>query len=284
MPDALAFLLINFISTLLFFLIAGGFSAWVFHARFSGSSIRLLVEYGFVAFAACFVVMMVGLFRPDLVARFLEAAAGRLRPMNDRWWARTLAWVFESVASTVDQYRSACTRFISEAPLLPVASFVLTVVLYLNKFTLGWLVMRGLGVHGSYVTTVALQALLHFILYVAPSPGGSGIAELSTGAVMALLMPPQLRAPFTLAYRFFLLYLPAAVGAFVLMAELRPHERSRPVPEVTKGDPVRAAARTAVVALALLLGGVAQTDGQSVRPVHTPAEAEALVVRGLLAP
>ncbi len=236
MPDALSFLLINFISTLLFFLVAGGFSVWVFHARFSGGSIRLLIEYGFAAFAVCFAIMMVGLFRPDLVARFLEASAGRLRPMSDRRWARTLVWVFGSVASTVDQYRLACRRFIREAPLLPVASFVLTVVLYLNKFTLGWLVMRGLGVHGSYVTTVALQALLQFILYVAPSPGGSGIAELSTGAVMALLMPPQLLAPFTLAYRFFLLYLPAAVGAFVLMAELRPRERSRSMPEVTRSE------------------------------------------------
>ncbi|HSG09292.1 MAG TPA: flippase-like domain-containing protein [Longimicrobiales bacterium] len=262
-PDALSFLLINFLSTLVFFLMAGGFTAWIFHARFPDGAIHVLVQYGFIAFAACLAVMLAGLLRPAWIAKPMAAAANRLRG-DKRPWARATARVCSAGANYVDQYRAACTRFIRDNPILPVLSFALTVVLYLNKFTLGWLVMRGLGVDGGYMTTIAVQALLHFILYVAPSPGGSGIAEITTGALMAILMPANLLLTFTLAQRFFLLYLPASAGAFVLMGELR--RRRAPAPAV---------AQAAALSLVLLLGvGIAPAAAQSTT--------KDLVVQGLV--
>jgi uncharacterized protein (TIRG00374 family) len=110
---------------------------------------------------------------------------------------------------------------VRQDPVLPLAVLLLTIVLYLNKFTLAWLLMKALGVDGSYLLTVGVQAVLHFILYVAPTPGGSGIAEVSTGALMSLVLPTPLLGPFTMAYRFLLGYLPAAAGAVALFVALR---------------------------------------------------------------
>lgn len=220
-PDALSFLLINFLSTIVFFLITGGFTAWIFRERFPEGGIHILVQYGFVVFAASFVVMLVGLLRPEWLARPLASVARRLEGRRGTA-AKVTQRCAAALSEGVDHYRAACTRFVKENPALPVVSFLLTVVLYLNKFTLAWLVMRGLGVHGDYVTTLAVQALLSFVLFVAPSPGGSGIAELGTGALMSIVMPAHLTAPFTLAFRFFLLYLPAAAGGLVLLRELGP--------------------------------------------------------------
>ncbi len=214
-PDALSFLMINFVSTLVFFLLAGGFTAWAFRSQFSNGAIQYLIQWGFVAFLGGLVFMIVGLVRPDLIARPIGSMVRRLEG-NPRDWARLTSRVGRALVENADRYQETCTRFIRHAPWLPVASFVLTVILYLNKFTLAWLVMRGLGVHGDFGTTLAVQALLHFILYVAPTPGGAGIAELSTAALMTVLLPTHLLGPFTLAYRFFLLYLPAAVGGVVL--------------------------------------------------------------------
>lgn len=218
-PDALSFLLINFLSTLVFFLVAGGVTAWLFRDHFPAGVIHGLVQYAFAAFAACLLVMLAGLVRPDLLVRPLAWAARRLEGRVDPA-SRSARRACVALTGSLERYRAACTRFIRENPVLPVLSFALTLVLYLNKFTLAWLVMRGLGVEGDYVTTVAVQALLHFILFVAPTPGASGIAEIATGALMAGLMPAHLLAPFTLAYRFVLVYLPATVGSLVLLKEL----------------------------------------------------------------
>ena len=211
-PEALSFLMINFVSTLVFFLVAGGLTAWGLRDHFTQGAVQYLVQWGFVAFLGGLMFMVVGLVRPDLIVRLVSSLV-RWLEASPRAWAGVVAKGGRILLDSADRYQQSCTRFTREAPWLLVGSFLLTVVLYLNKFTLAWFVMRGLGVNGDYGTTLAVQALLHFILYVAPTPGGSGIAELSTGALMAVLLPTNLLGPFTLAYRFFLLYLPAAAGA-----------------------------------------------------------------------
>ncbi len=226
--DALSFLAINFLSTMVFFLLAGGFTAYMFRRDFTGGTVELLVRYGFVAFAGMGLFMFVALLRPDLIERPCRALVARLGDGRSGWAGavhRGGTWVVESI----ERYRAACRRFIREAPSLLVGSFVLTVILYVNKFTVAYCVLRGLGADASYLQVLAVQALLQFILYVAPSPGGSGIAELTTAALMARFMDAHLLGVFTLAFRFFLLYLPAAVGCFVLIAALKPASGTRAV-------------------------------------------------------
>jgi uncharacterized protein (TIRG00374 family) len=234
-PVALSFLMINFVSTLVFFLVAGGLTAWGLRDHFSPGGIQYFVQWGFVAFLGGLIFMIVGLVRPDLIVRLVKWVVRKLEG-NPRGWARMVAKGGRVLTDSAEGYRRSCRRFTREAPWLLVASFALTVLLYLNKFTLAWFVMRGLGVNGDYVTMLAIQALLHFILYVAPTPGASGIAELSTGALMSVLLPAHLLGPFTLAYRFFLLYLPAAAGAAVLAQAFRPRALRRPPSQAGQGD------------------------------------------------
>jgi len=289
-PDALSFLLINFLSTLVFFLVAGGVTAWVFRDRFPAGAIHALVQYAFVAFAACLLVMLAGLVRPDWLVRPIAWTAGRLEGRLDPA-SRIVRRASLVLCDSAERYRAACTRFIRENPVLPVLSFVLTLVLYLNKFTLAWLVMRGLGVEGDYLTTVAVQALLHFVLFVAPTPGASGIAEIGTGALMAILMPAHLLAPFTLAYRFVLVYLPATVGALVLLRELgATRVRREPIPDRPgvaaheRPDGARRPKVAAAAAIAILLStSPAAAQPSSVARSGAEARVESLVVMGLLA-
>ena len=134
------------------------------------------------------------------------------------------------LVASLEQYRLACHRFVRQNPWLPVASFALTVLIYLNKFGLAWLVMRGLGVERDFALTVALMALVHFCVFLAPSPGGSGIAEVATGAFVSILLPGSLVGPFTLVYRAADRVRPAAAGAVLLLAELRPRRRRETIP------------------------------------------------------
>lgn len=260
-PAALSFLMINFVSTLVFFLMAGSFTAWVLRGSFSHGALQYLIQWSFVAFAGGLIFMIVGLVRPDLVVRLVSGLVRRLEA-SPRGWAQAAARGGRFLVDSAEEYRQKCVEFTRDAPWLVVASFVLTVVLYLNKFTLAWLVMRGLGVDGDFGLTLAVQALLHFILYVAPTPGGSGIAELSMGALMAVLLPTDLLGPFTLAYRFFILYLPAAVGAVVLAYALRP--RAKTVNPVTTG--------AVVTALILSVVGAASPGAGQNPPELPPVE------------
>lgn len=220
-PDALSFLAINFLSTMVFFLVSGGFMVYVFRSDFPGAAPRLLIRYSFLAIAGLGALVLLAVLRPEVIEAPCRAVVDRIGDRRSGFAglaSRVGAWVLKNIA----EYRAACIRFIPEAPWLLVWSLLLTVVLYLNKFTLAYFVLRGLGVTASYVEVLAVQTLLQFVLYAAPTPGASGIAEITTAALMARFMDPGLLGVFTVAVRFFLLYLPAAAGGLVLIEALQP--------------------------------------------------------------
>ncbi len=221
LPAGVSVSIINFLSTLVFFLISASFAMVVVRHRFSQHIVRFFIEYGFFAFATLFAFFVFALWRPDLFGRAVSAVARQLGRTGTAWGER-LAKLGRRAVAELDRYHASCTVFLRREPGLLLYGFTLTIVMYLNKFTLAYFLMRGLGANGDYVSVLAIQTLLLFILYFSPSPGGSGIAELSTGALMSTLMPSYLLSLFTLLYRAFLLYIPASMGAVVMMQEIKP--------------------------------------------------------------
>ena len=108
-------------------------------------------------------------------------------------------------------------------PWLWPSSFLLTVILYFNKFCLAYVLVLGMGATADFWTVIAIQVVLQFVLYFAPSPGGSGIAEFGIAVLMAGVLTANLIPVFTLLHRIFLLFLPAVIGSFVVLRELKKH-------------------------------------------------------------
>ncbi len=223
-PAALSFLMINLLSTLLFFLLAGGAAAWLLKGYFPADWAQWMLMWGFASFALSFTFILACLIRPDLIVRGLTPTVRRLES-NSSGWARAVAGGGRVLVGSIEKYRESCVEFTREAPWLPVASFLLTAGLYANKFVLGYFLVRGLGVDAPFMTVIGAQALIYLVTLIIPTPGGSGFAELGTGAIMSILLPAELLGPFTLAQRMVLTYLPAAVGAVVLADVLRPRSR-----------------------------------------------------------
>ena len=64
--------------------------------------------------------------------------------------------------------------------------------------------MRTLGIHANFVDILLLQTLITFLLYFAPTPGASGIAEVLSALIMAAYVPKELTPLYILicgAYR-----------------------------------------------------------------------------------
>ena len=59
------------------------------------------------------------------------------------------------------------------------------------------------------------------MIYFAPSPGGSGFAEVSISVLFGKIVPVALIPIFTLLQRSFLLFFPALIGAWVIINLLR---------------------------------------------------------------
>jgi uncharacterized protein (TIRG00374 family) len=216
--EGLSIIVVNYLATVIFFIISAVFGLRVLSGLGSGTMLTL-VAVAFGLFTLQLILFLFFLWKPEMV----EGALRRIC----LWLMRTFRFAagrigrgFERLEDELYEFHGACRLFLRRKPGIFLGSFALTAVLYFNKFLLAWLVMRGLGIDGSLVEVLAVQALIVFILYFSPSPGGSGIAELSTGALMARMVPMARMGLFTALQRFFFLYLPAAIGAVIFLHAL----------------------------------------------------------------
>lgn len=210
---------LNFIGTILFFGTGVAAALLLFDHWTAGGAMRSILWACAGLFTAAFLLLAAALFKPSLIKGLIRGLAGFL--VRLRVFAVGRIRRMEDLAmSKVDEYHRWCLEFLFRKPGVVLLSVALTVVLYLNKFTISWLIARGLGLDPSWASMFSALYLVTFVSYFAPSPGAGGIAEVATGILLAPLMPGAYLPLFTLLNRSFILFIPAGVGFFTSMGTL----------------------------------------------------------------
>jgi hypothetical protein len=91
-----------------------------------------------------------------------------------------------------------------------------------NKLLAGYVALRAIGIEAPFVDVLLLQTLITFLLYFfAPTPGGSGIAELLSAAVMSIYVPRPLTVLYTLLWRLIISYFTIIFGSIIFSSWVR---------------------------------------------------------------
>ncbi|MFQ5529171.1 MAG: YbhN family protein [Gemmatimonadota bacterium] len=205
----------------LMFLSLAGLSAWYFGAASSlegvelpvaGVSAAALFEWSALGFGA--IASIVLLF--GLSPRWPRAIALRLLGRTPR--VRKALRFLQELHGSIIIYARRGKRYILLAVLADVIPFG-------ARFAMGYAVLRGFGVEAPFWNVFMLHALLHFLLYFMPTPGGSGVAEVLAPALMSPFLPSQLLVAYTAVWRFFLTYLTVVAGGAVLFRWLQTDHR-----------------------------------------------------------
>lgn len=98
---------------------------------------------------------------------------------------------------------------------------VLTALAFANKLLAGYVVLRMLGIHAPFVDVLLLQTFIVIVLYFAPTPGGSGVAEVLSAAVMSIYLPRELTPSYILLWCIIVRYLTVGFGSFVFWSWLK---------------------------------------------------------------
>jgi len=214
----------TFIATVAFFAIAGPL-AIVFGAGRSlgergnvlGLSLYDLFLGSLGIFGGLGLLLVVVIVFPRLVRDLIQRLAERLGRRSARvsaGLARLSAGLDEAHASVVAFNTPRGWLALLWATLLSAPS-------HANKLLAGYVTLRVLGIHVQFVDVLLLQTLITFLLYFAPTPGASGIAELMSAAVMSVYVPRALTPIYTLIWRFILSYCTIAFGFFVFSGWVR---------------------------------------------------------------
>jgi len=219
LSDGITLSFINWISTLIFFPISGGLAYIIIKDRIPEGFISYLAQFGFTVFATLIIVVMIGLFFPATIGWVLIKISSVIAFFNKNWKTKLEAAGLKVNESLID-YRNKCTKLLKHKPQLLLYSLLITVLLYFNKYILAYFIVLAFGAEADFAVIISIQAIVYLLLYFSPSPGGSGIAELSIAGLMAGILSNDYLASFTLLQRSFLVMIPAMSGAYVVLKQL----------------------------------------------------------------
>jgi uncharacterized protein (TIRG00374 family) len=118
------------------------------------------------------------------------------------------------------------------------AGLLLSAAIYLNKFLVAFVVLQGLGSQAKLWDVLYLQELQYLVMYFAPTPGASGVAELAAEQIMRPVVQREQFTAFVILWRVFTLYLPMLLAALLMMRELL--RGGTPAPDTSRnGSPTR---------------------------------------------
>jgi glycosyltransferase 2 family protein len=152
------------------------------------------------------------------------------RPLQD-WWppeeARTdppqarVGRLSGRLLDLIYAYRADVVRFLRSGKRSLVLVGLLGLVFLMARALVAYLCIRFLGIEASSLHhIVEIQMALIFLIFFAPTPGGAGLAEVASLALMAQIVPVGFAPYYNLLWRLSTVYIATLAGLFVLASAL----------------------------------------------------------------
>ncbi len=245
LPQAMITGLMTLIATVLFFSAAGPTAVFLGagrslgeHGVLAGISLNDLFRASLGGFVTIGLVMLLFIVFPGVARRI----ARRLVLLFEGRGNQKLAARIEGLRGGIDRAHESLVAFFRVRGWIALAGGVgLTGLAFANRLLAGYVVLRMLGIYAPFMDVLLLQTFIVFLLYFAPTPGGSGVAELLSAAVMSIYVPRELTPSYILLWRITVSYLTVGFGSFVFWhwlrgAEARADTDLQEVEESPNGD------------------------------------------------
>lgn len=226
LSGAISVSLINFFSSMFFFFIGFLIVFFFTSGGMFAKGLTYLIRYSFLVFSLVSLIGIILLIKPqslDLLFRIFNLF-GRVLWRKEKEKQKNMS---EKFKDQVVQLRFYLQHFIQKEKLVLFVSFLLTVAAYFNKYITAYVILRGLGLNVDFTQVMYLQIIQFFILYFSPTPGASGIAEVSSVSLMSTIAPTAYLPVFAILWRFFATYVGVAFGAWITFKDLDQHFKEK---------------------------------------------------------
>ncbi|WP_437955353.1 lysylphosphatidylglycerol synthase transmembrane domain-containing protein [Sorangium sp. So ce119] len=203
-----------------------------------GQQIEWLLLFTVVMFGAGLVALIAAAAYPPLlkaIVRALSVPLGKLLRavlLGARRVPRLRARADAALAApgsttarllrSVDEFHHGFRIYMRRGKRAYAAALLLTFGFFYSRFAVAYFILLGLGIPTSPSTFVSVgppifqvilvQTLLNFALYMTPTPGASGVAELGSNALMSPWVQGAFVVPYVVLWRVLALFLCMFVG------------------------------------------------------------------------
>ncbi len=218
---------ITFIATLFFFLIASITVLYVFPEGLFGSQMEKLIRGGFIVFGVLSAALFSILLFPSIAENSVKFVF-RLIPFSFGGLERLKDLSLGLLQKGTHRFTEDFARLRKEKKAVIAATFIITPVLFCNKFLIGYVIARVFLPDVPLGSIIGLQIIIYFLNYFAPTPGASGIEEVSSVWLLGHIIPQDILILFAILLRFSTTILAAFLGGIVIFLDLRKNIIKRP--------------------------------------------------------
>lgn len=210
--------IICFLGTLSILMLSAGYVLWL-DPPFLPRGITLVSRYSLLVFMLVFTGFLLLLLKPRIIQSPLKGLAvflaTRFPFIGTRFERITV-----KLEALITEHQAFTRLFISHHKGTCVLGLLLTLGFFACRFVGGYVVVKALGGSATLWEMSVAGMILNFVTLFAPSPGASGIAEITSVLLMKNLMRPELVGLWTLLTRFFTVYCAVGIGGVVLGSQL----------------------------------------------------------------
>jgi glycosyltransferase 2 family protein len=211
---------INLISTVICLPLFGALALKILKTDGHSELVVNLTKFGFSAFTTVFTVIALVIISPFFIDKVLKFFGQLLVKLFSKR-SEKINTSIQNLIKDVYSNRQLFFTQIKEKPQYILYSLLLTLVLYANKFIAAYCFSTALGYEVDFISLFAVMSLMNMILYFSPTPGGSGIAEVSMTTLFSKYLPTDASLLVTLLIRFFFIFMPSFWGAVLVLRQLK---------------------------------------------------------------
>jgi len=224
LPEAVTSTFMTFVATVVFFAIAGPLAIYfgagkslARHHVVLGITYYGLFRTSLTIFGVLGVLMLFAMIFPVWLRDAVHWLATRLEGRS-----RRIASRIGQLRAGIDRAHECMVAFGSPQGWLALFWCVLlSGPSHANKLLAGYAALRAVGIPANFVDILLLQTFITFLLYFAPTPGASGLAELLSAAVMSIYVPREITAGYIIIWRFINSYVTVITGSLLFWHWLR---------------------------------------------------------------
>jgi len=212
--------LVNFAATLIFFLISSVAAVWLLPPDLFGENFSSILQTGFAVVGGVAGLVLLVLLFPHiglcLIEKFLS-----FFPMRHTKFLAFRERLLKKLSAETQRFGAGFRSILRQNKWGLVATVIATLVLFFNKYVIGYAIARALGQNVPFGIFIGLQIVQLLLIYFAPTPGASGVAELSAVWLMEKLMPESLLIIYVVLWRLAITIIGAIIGGIVLLLDVQ---------------------------------------------------------------
>lgn len=129
-------------------------------------------------------------------------------------WSSSKDSILDRADREINNLFSTMAHFTGKARSGLLTGGVMTLLFWITEFLVASVIMMGLGLGPAILESFFFQILIAIINMIPLTPGSSGVVEISTSSLYALIIPSGMIGIFVLLWRFVTFYMNIVLGAF----------------------------------------------------------------------